>query len=78
MNSSDRIAVQRYAAAYNGLSASNEEAARRAADLRAAQEALSAVREYMTSPRVSSEQKTNRQRRAARRAGNGVVRGTVD
>lgn len=57
MNSSDRIAVQRYAAAYNGLSASNEESARRAADLRAAQEALSAVRKYMTSPRVSSEQK---------------------
>lgn len=57
MNSSDRIAVQRYAAAYNGLSASNDQAAHRAADLRAAFEALSAARDYMTNPRVSTEQK---------------------
>lgn len=57
MNSSDRIAVQRYAAAYDGLSATNEEASLRAADLRAAEESLASVREYMTSPRVSLRQK---------------------
>lgn len=57
MNSSDRIAVQRYAAAYNNLSASNEDAVRRSADLRAACAALAAAHEYMTSPLVSLEQK---------------------
>ncbi len=57
MNSSERIAVQRYAAAYDGLSATNEDAALRAADLRAAEESLAAAREYMTSPRVSLPQK---------------------
>ena len=36
MNSSDRIAVQRYAAAYDGLSTTDEQAVRRAEDLRAA------------------------------------------
>ena len=35
MNSSDRIAVQRYAAAYDGLSTTDEQAVRRAEDLRA-------------------------------------------
>ncbi len=57
MNSSDRIAVQRYAAAYNDLSHTSEEAFQRAADLRTACEALSTAAEYMTSPRVPSEQK---------------------
>ena len=42
MNSSDRIAVQRYAAAYNELSATNEQAQRRAEDLQAAAGALEA------------------------------------
>ncbi len=57
MNSSDRIAVQRYAAAYNALSTTDEQAARRAEDLRAAAEALAAVRNYMTSPRVKTQEK---------------------
>ena len=57
MNSSDRIAVQRYAAAYDGLSTTNEQAERRAEDLRAAARALDAVRSYMTSPRVMMQQK---------------------
>lgn len=68
MNSSDRIALQRYAAAYDGLSASNEEAVRRAADLRTAQQALSAAGEYMTSPRVSLLEKKQTVRAALKDA----------
>lgn len=68
MNSSDRIALQRYAAAYDGLSASNEEAARRADDLRAARQALAAVGEYMTSPRVSLPEKKQTVRAALKDA----------
>ena len=67
MNSSDRLAVQRYAAAYNDLSATNEQAQRRAQDLRAAQEALSSVREVMTSPRVTARQKKQAVRAALKR-----------
>ena len=68
MNSSDRLAVQRYAAAYNDLSATNEQAQRRAQDLRAAQEALSSVREVMTSPRVTARQKKQAVRAALSQA----------
>ncbi len=68
MNSSDRIALQRYAAAYDGLSASNEEAVRRAADLRAAQQALASADEYVTSPRVSLLQKKETVRAALKDA----------
>lgn len=68
MNSSDRIALQRYAAAYDGLSSSGEEASRRAADLRAAQQALAAAAEYMTSPRVSLLQKKETVRAALKDA----------
>ncbi|MGN1058018.1 MAG: ATP synthase F1 subunit delta [Candidatus Avelusimicrobium sp.] len=57
MNSSDRIATQRYAAAYDGLSSTNEEAVRRTADLRAAEKALVSVQEFMTSPRITLQQK---------------------
>ena len=57
MNSSDRIAVQRYAAAYNALSATNEDAARRAESLRVAAGALAGVQTYMSSPRISTEKK---------------------
>lgn len=53
MNSSDRIAVQRYASAYDQLSHSTEEASARAADLSAAVQALAGAQNYMTSPRVS-------------------------
>ena len=57
MNSSDRIAVQRYAAAYNALSATNEDASRLAESLRLAAQALAGVQTYMSSPRISTEEK---------------------
>lgn len=57
MNSSERIAAQRYAAAYNELSSSTQEAVRRAADLQAAAQALAAVQTVMQSPRVPTEEK---------------------
>lgn len=68
MNSSDRIAVQRYAAAYNELSATNEQAQRRAEDLQAAAGALEAVRGYMTSPRITAPQKKQAVRAALKNA----------
>ncbi len=68
MNSSDRIAVQRYAAAYNALSATNEQAVRRAEDLRAAAQALDAVRNYMTSPRIQTQAKKQAVRAALKDA----------
>lgn len=68
MNSSDRIAVQRYAAAYDGLSTTDEQAVRRAEDLRAAARALDAVRTYMTSPRVKTQQKKQTVRAALQQA----------
>lgn len=64
MNSSDRIATQRYAAAYDGLSVSNEDAARLAEDLRAAEQALAAVNGFMTDPRVTLRQKKDAVRAA--------------
>lgn len=68
MNSSDRIAVQRYAAAYNDLSATPEQAKRRAEDLRAAAKALESVRDFMTSPRVTAQQKKQAVRAALTQA----------
>ncbi len=68
MNSSDRIAVQRYAAAYNGLSKTKEQASVRAEDLRAAAKALGAVGEYMNSPRITAERKKQTVRAALSRA----------
>ena len=57
MNSSERIAVQRYAAAYNALSKNNEEASRLTAALCAATEALASSQNIMNSPRISLAQK---------------------
>lgn len=57
MNSSDRVALQRYAAAYDALSASSEEAQSRFEDLQTAYEALESFRDYMTNPNVSSDKK---------------------
>ena len=53
MNSSDRIAAQRYAQAYNDLSTSNDEAAQLCLALTQAAQALKTAQVYMTSPRVS-------------------------
>ena len=53
MNSSDRIAAQRYAQAYNDLSTSNDEAAQLCRALTQAAQALKTAHVYMTSPRVS-------------------------
>lgn len=57
MNSSQRIAVQRYAAAYDLLSKSDEEAARRAADLTAAAQALLPAAGVLNAPHISLAQK---------------------
>ena len=57
MNSSDRIAVQRYAAAYNQLSPNNQEASLRVEQLRVAAEALASVKNVMENPRISLPQK---------------------
>ncbi|MBR4592353.1 MAG: ATP synthase F1 subunit delta [Elusimicrobiaceae bacterium] len=57
MNSSQRLAVQRYAAAYDGLSQTNEEASLRAGELLEASKALASVEELLSSPQVPLEQK---------------------
>lgn len=57
MNSSDRLAVQRYAAAYDGLSTTHEQAERRAEALQLAVKALSSAEAYMSSPRIGAMQK---------------------
>ena len=57
MNSSDRIAVQRYAAAYNQLSQNDQEAILRVKELRVAAEALASVENVMNNPRISLSQK---------------------
>ena len=57
MNSSERIAVERYAAAYDALSKTNEEASRMTAALNAATEALASSQDIMSSPRISLAQK---------------------
>ena len=53
MNSTNRITAQRYAAAYDALSKTNEEASRRSTLLREAQVALAAQQTAMTSPRIA-------------------------
>lgn len=53
MNATDRLAAQRYAAAYDALSTSPKQAAVLAEDLRSAVQALQTVHNYMTDPRVS-------------------------
>lgn len=52
MNSTDRQAIERYAAAYDALSATNEDASRRAAELSTVAEALAGVQYDLTNPRV--------------------------
>ncbi len=57
MNSSQRIAVERYAAAYDNLSRTNEEAARRASELSVAAQALLPVQTKLSAPSISLAQK---------------------
>ena len=53
MNSTNRLAAQRYAAAYDGLSQTSEEALRLCEMLRQAQRALAAQQGPMTDPRIA-------------------------
>ena len=53
MNTTERIAAQRYAAAYDTLSTSATDALRRQKDLHNAVKALLPAQQYMTNPRVS-------------------------
>lgn len=64
MKSSDRILAQRYAAAYDALSASDEEARRRYEDLAAARQALASAGAYMQNPKVTAAQKADLVREA--------------
>ena len=57
MTSTDRIAAERYAAAYNALSTQTQEAVSMAQQLASAAQALAEVKMYMTSPRVSLQAK---------------------
>lgn len=57
MNSTDRIAAERYAGAYNSLSTRTEEAVLLAEKLTSAAQALAGVKTYMASPRVSLQAK---------------------
>ena len=57
MNTSERIAAQRYAAAYDALSTTAQEALRRQKDLHNAIKALAPAQRFMTSPRVSTAAK---------------------
>ncbi len=57
MNSSLRMLAGRYAAAYDQLSHTAEEAARRAEELSLAARALEPVRELLMAPDISPEQK---------------------
>jgi ATP synthase F1 delta subunit len=57
MNSQQRIAAARYAAAYDALSSSVEQAAANAAQLDQTRRILAEVENYMQSPRISSAQK---------------------
>lgn len=57
MNSSDRILARRYAAAYDALSRTAQEARGHYEDLLAAQSALVSARAFMQDPKVSSAQK---------------------
>lgn len=64
MNSTNRIAAQRYAAAYDALNTTKEEASRRSALLHEAEVALSAHEQIMTSPRISLQAKKEAVREA--------------
>ena len=64
MNSTNRIAAQRYAAAYDALSRTSDEAARRSKLLREAQTALAALQPQMTDPRIAPEVKKDAVRAA--------------
>ncbi len=57
MNSQQRIAASRYAAAYDSLSTSLEQAQQNAAQLDRAVQILSGVEALLQSPRISSAQK---------------------
>ena len=57
MNSSSRLAARRYAAAYDKLSVTEQEAAQRAADLLQAAGALKHVQELLTAPQIPLAQK---------------------
>lgn len=57
MNSQQRIAAMRYAAAYDALSTSTRQAQQNAAQLDSAVQILAGVDEQMQSPRISSAQK---------------------
>jgi F-type H+-transporting ATPase subunit delta len=57
MNSSERIAVERYAKAYDSLSKTGEQAHIQAHALQTAAEALSCAGVFMASPKVSGAQK---------------------
>lgn len=58
MNSSDRILAQRYAAAYDSLSQTAQQARAHYEDLLNAQTALAAARAFMQDPKVPCAQKT--------------------
>ena len=57
MNTTQRIAAQRYAVAYDALSTSSQEALRRQKDLHNAIKALAPAQNYLSSPRVSTAEK---------------------
>ncbi len=57
MNSSQRIAAQRYALAYDEISSSAQDAQTRAKQLRSAVQILAGVSAQMQNPRVSNAQK---------------------
>ena len=57
MNSTDRLAAERYAAAYDALSKTNKEASRRSILLREAQAALATQQAVMMSPRIALQTK---------------------
>lgn len=57
MNSTNRIAAQRYAAAYDALSKTREEAAQKSAMLREAETALATLSQVMSSPRITLQAK---------------------
>ena len=57
MNSQQRIAASRYAAAYDSLSVSLEQAEKNAAQLDTALQILSGIEAHMQSPRISSTHK---------------------
>ena len=57
MNSSEHIAAKRYAAAYDRLSHTEQEAVRRAEDLAVAAKAIEAVQKVLADPQISLMQK---------------------